>query len=392
MALTVKNTQESPWSLKGIVNRLEDGVITLSGPALAISGIIAGVDLLTGGSMLKIGWLSFIWAACLMLTLDFQVLVLGARAHQVYQSTEKSGWRKCWEIVLICLIAGAIASISVQMQAVVSKANSTTPALSIDQAAAAIGVSLNWLIWERSALVLVLIFLSGWFKERSSEPVQSGVQVQVSQQGPSMEQMLEQVFIPSVTAAIGQAVNQVNQLNQRLLEETVRQVNQVNHDILERMETMNMRRVETVIERVSVSLIQQTQPVLPVPSEASEPAISTRLSIALPKVRVADLTSVTQFNDLFNQVGEEEVADTGDTGSVGPITEQVPVPEGPVNRPLYQVSEEVNADTGARVQLYISTCLQQGFTPTLGQIMAETGCAKGTAIKYRRQLCNQQEG
>ena len=35
-------------SLRKAVYALEDAVITLSGPALAVSGIIAGVDLLTG--------------------------------------------------------------------------------------------------------------------------------------------------------------------------------------------------------------------------------------------------------------------------------------------------------------------------------------------------------
>ncbi len=55
------------WSLKTSVHHLEDGIITLSGPALAISGIIAGVDLLTGGHVLQqVSWLALVWAICLV--------------------------------------------------------------------------------------------------------------------------------------------------------------------------------------------------------------------------------------------------------------------------------------------------------------------------------------
>ncbi len=47
------------WSLKTSVHLLEDGIITLSGPALAVSGIISGVDLLTGGHVLQqVSWLA----------------------------------------------------------------------------------------------------------------------------------------------------------------------------------------------------------------------------------------------------------------------------------------------------------------------------------------------
>ncbi len=68
------------FSLKKSVAGLEDGIIVLSGPALAISGIIAGVDLVTGGNILKsMWWLSLVWAITLLLTLDFQVLCLGVR-------------------------------------------------------------------------------------------------------------------------------------------------------------------------------------------------------------------------------------------------------------------------------------------------------------------------
>src|SRR5260221_120028 len=89
------------FDLREKTNKLEDGIITLSGPALAISGIIAGVDLLTGGTwMQQAPWLTFAWAVTLLLTLDFQVLSLGARVHHIYGDSRKSGWRKAGEIAL----------------------------------------------------------------------------------------------------------------------------------------------------------------------------------------------------------------------------------------------------------------------------------------------------
>ena len=155
------------FELKTAVNWLEDAIITISGPALAISGIIAGVDLVTGGNALRnVPWLTLIWAICLLLTLDFQVLALGARAHKVYLS-EKGTGHKAFEIILACLVAAAISYVSIQMQSIIARANAA--AISIDQASAQMGINTIALIWERSALVLVLIFLSGWFREDEHE-------------------------------------------------------------------------------------------------------------------------------------------------------------------------------------------------------------------------------
>jgi hypothetical protein len=154
--------------LRSAVYALEDAVITLSGPALAVSGIIAGVDLLTGGTMLRdVGWLSLAWAICLLLTLDFQVLALGARAHKIYLS-DKGGWRKGGEVALAFLMSAGISSVSIQMQSIIAIMNSSANA-SIAGAAAQLGINLIGLTWERSALVLVLIFLSGWFREIKHE-------------------------------------------------------------------------------------------------------------------------------------------------------------------------------------------------------------------------------
>ena len=157
-------------TLKDATNHLEDAIITLSGPALAISGIIAGVDLLTGGNMLKqASWLSITWAICLLLTLDFQVLSLGARTYKAYLSAEKLTRRKVCEIVIMVLIAAAISYVSVQMQSIIARSNSAS--LDITTATMQLGINPIALIWERSALVLVLIFMSGWFREEVKQGV-----------------------------------------------------------------------------------------------------------------------------------------------------------------------------------------------------------------------------
>ena len=165
------------FNLKSSVNHLEDAIITISGPALAISGIIAGVDLVTGGhAMQNVPWLTLAWAICLLLTLDFQVLALGARAHRVYLSDSKATRRKVFEILLACLVAAGVSYVSIQMQSIIARANVAT--ISIDQAAAQMGINTIALIWERSALVLVLIFLSGWFREDDSNAAVPAPQIE----------------------------------------------------------------------------------------------------------------------------------------------------------------------------------------------------------------------
>jgi hypothetical protein len=175
-------------TLKSIVTKLENAIITLSGPAIAISGIIAGIDLLTGGSMFKnIGWLSLTWAICLLLTLDFQVLMLGARAKQIYNGDKGNGKKFC-EILAIILIAASISYVSVQMQSIIARSQTTitstdktshqyTHTISIDEATKDMGINPIALIWERSSLVLILIFMSGWLRDEDhgkAEPTQMG--------------------------------------------------------------------------------------------------------------------------------------------------------------------------------------------------------------------------
>jgi hypothetical protein len=162
-------------NLREATNRLEDGIIILSGPALAISGILAGVDLLTGGTMMThTTWLQFAWAITLLISLDFQVLALGARAHRIYQ---RRGW---WELVLAIVIAAAISYVSIQMQSIIARANSA--GLDIATATAQLGINPIALIWERSALVLVLIFLAGWLRETESEQIRPESEQEASNQ------------------------------------------------------------------------------------------------------------------------------------------------------------------------------------------------------------------
>jgi hypothetical protein len=223
--------------LKIAVNRLEDGIITLSGPALAVSGMIAGVDLVTGGNILKtVGWLSMTWAICLLLTLDFQVLALGARAHIVYLS-DKGAWRKAGEIALAVLIAAAISSVSIQMQSIIARVNSESPALSIDAATLQLGIHPIALIWERSILVLALIFLSGWFREEGDKHDEGTP--------PQCEQLPTPVLVhPPFN-----------------LEE-----------LLEKLDARYQQRIEAVIQQVKITM-EQTAVARQVPHEQAPPAL-----------------------------------------------------------------------------------------------------------------------
>lgn len=211
-------------SLDGIVHKAEDSIITLSGPALAISGIIAGIDLVTGGHVLQSQpVLTMVWAICLLLTLDFQVLALGARAHRVYLASHKSASRKAGEIILAVLVAASISYVSVQMQSIIARVNAS--GVSIDQAAAQLGINSLALIWERSALVLVLIFLSGWFRgeQSNADDASSSMSVPVAQP----------VMTPDLVAAI---------------------VDQVAAKQAQRFEAA----IEQIVTRVTITAAQQT--------------------------------------------------------------------------------------------------------------------------------------
>ncbi len=150
------------------VTRLENAIVTLSGPALATSGIIAGVDILTNNLIARYApgagaIAGLVWAICLMLTLDFQVLMLGVRARRIYASRTKSGWQKFGELVLCVAIASALGYVSLQMGSIFAHMLGTN--LTIVQAQADLGINPIALIYERSALVLVLIFISGWLRD-----------------------------------------------------------------------------------------------------------------------------------------------------------------------------------------------------------------------------------
>jgi hypothetical protein len=86
------------------------------------------------------------------------------RAHKASLS-DKSIRRKIFEIALVVIMAAAIPFVSVQMQSIIARSNSA--GVDITTATVQLGISATWLIWERSALVL--IFLSGWFREEQAK-------------------------------------------------------------------------------------------------------------------------------------------------------------------------------------------------------------------------------
>lgn len=164
-----------PTLSKG-VTRLENAIVTLSGPALATSGIIAGVDVLTNNLIARYApgagaIAGLVWAICLMLTLDFQVLMLGVRARRIYASSKKGGWQKTGELALCVAIAAALGYVSLQMGSIFARMLGTN--LTIVRAQADLGINPIALIYERSALVLLLIFLSGWLREHDAATIEA---------------------------------------------------------------------------------------------------------------------------------------------------------------------------------------------------------------------------
>jgi len=179
-------------SLKRAVAGLEDGIIVLSGPCLAVSGIVAGVDLVTGGNILRNQpGLTLAWAITLLLTLDFQVLCLGVRAHRVYGSAKPSR-QKVFEIVLAVLIAVAISYVSIQMQSIIARVNAEN--ITLDRAAMQLGINTIALIWERSTLVLVLIFMSGWLREQDEKKNETPPPASVIQQ-PTIDEIVDRLDV-----------------------------------------------------------------------------------------------------------------------------------------------------------------------------------------------------
>jgi hypothetical protein len=218
------NIKEWKPSLKAAVKRLEDSIITLSGPAIAVSGIIAGIDLVTGGTMFKdIAWLSLTWAICLLLTLDFQVLMLGAKAKRIYTATGKGWKRKALEIFVTVAIAAAISSVSVQMQSIIARSQATTVytdrsgqqhtrTLTIEEATEQMGINPVALIWERSALVLILIFMSGWLRDEESRRQDDQSQAPAAPDYNQIAEQLKDQLAPQIAALKANIIAEIKPL------------------------------------------------------------------------------------------------------------------------------------------------------------------------------------
>ena len=320
-------------SLRSAVYALEDAVITLSGPALAVSGIIAGVDLLTGGTMLKdVGWLSMAWAICLLLTLDFHVLAIGARAHRIYLS-DKSCWRKAGEIALAFLMAAGISSVSIQMQSIIAIMNSETRA-SIASAATQLGINLIGLTWERSALVLVLIFLSGWFRESEQKHKASTVERVNTANGANAHPNTD-----TTSEAITQLAQQVQQL------------------------VVSVTQITTTVTEVKTSVRQITQ-------ERGEQRSLPARTRPREHPKIVD-ARVSTFG-------------TGDEQSVQ--REQGEQAELRASRQSEQ--HELDANTGERIR----AILVSNSALSDREVAVRVGCSPSTANKWKRRLQHASEG
>ncbi len=246
-------------TLQQSVKNLEDNIITISGPALAISGIIAGIDVLTA-NVLKTylpqasSMLGVAWAVCLMLTLDFQVLTLGVKARRIYQS-DKPGKQKFAEMGLAILVAGAISYVSLQMGTIFARTLGTT--MSIDQAEALLGINPVALFYERSAMVMLLIFMSGWLRDGSETP-QSARPVAVAPTDEELRNMIAEIVKSEVQAIAQSLSSQVrNEIHVLVQNAQVTPAAQPTTQITE------VRNRDEVLEIAQIAG-QNTDPVIPV--------------------------------------------------------------------------------------------------------------------------------
>lgn len=216
-------------TLKQAVRSLEENIITISGPALAISGVIAGIDVLTSNIIRNYfpmvgNVLGVVWAVCLMLSLDFQVLTLGVKASRVYRDKQKKGKEKFWETLLCIVIAIAISYVSVQMGTIFAQSLGMGSTFTIEDAEARLGINPIWLFYERSALVMLLIFMSGWLRDVEMSPENA------TQATPAP--------MPGQQSELAEALKQIAEMNrqqfeamqvaqQQALQVTVAQVTQV---------------------------------------------------------------------------------------------------------------------------------------------------------------------
>src|SRR6266702_3472666 len=222
--------QDTKRTLKQYVRSLEENIITISGPALAISGVIAGIDVLTANIIKNYfpivgNILGVVWAICLMLTLDFQVLTLGVKASRVYRDAQKKFWQKALEMLLAVVFACAIGFVSVQMGTIFAQSLGTN--YTIEQAEAKLNINPTNLFYERSAMVMLLIFMSGWLRdvEMEDSPENATQAVSAPLQGSQQSELAE--ALKQIAEMNRQQFEAMQAAQQQALQVTVAQVTQV---------------------------------------------------------------------------------------------------------------------------------------------------------------------
>jgi hypothetical protein len=217
-------------TLKQAVRSLEENIITISGPALAISGVIAGIDVLTS-NIIRTNFpmvgnvLGVVWAFCLMISLDFQVLTLGVKASRLYRDVNKKGWAKFGEVLLCVLFACAISYVSVQMGTIFAQSLGMGTTFTIEDAEARLGINSVWLLYERSALVMLLIFMSGWLRDVEMGPENATQAASAPLQGSQQSELAE--ALKQIAEMNRQQFEAMQAAQQQALQVTVAQVTQV---------------------------------------------------------------------------------------------------------------------------------------------------------------------
>lgn len=141
--------------ISGFLTWIESLITLISGPMLTVGGIIALVDLLTDGALqVNVPWILYLWAISQAIGVDGQLI--GSAAKSARMAFEKRWPSFLFEFLLMALL-GYIA-----LLATIVFGYQQTFHLTTTQALARLGMdSVSWL-WQRSAVAVFLIMLSGW--------------------------------------------------------------------------------------------------------------------------------------------------------------------------------------------------------------------------------------
>lgn len=245
-----------------------------------------------------------------------------------------------------------------------------------------------------------------------------GVQSEIPQVVQSQVQGVVQSLVPGIVQGVVQQV--VQGVVQQVVQEVVQSQSQI---IVSEMQSLVQEVVQSQLENVQsqfkhvVNAIpgavqdlvsEQVQPLVQVVEEGNNTNALQELAERIQEVSttvsemrttITEVRTVRQITESRPKVARSRVVETEpplklvQSGSSGGSskTKREPVSEL-ANKPASEPpSEPASEPVDVRVQRFILEQIEQGIKPSLSQIMNQCKCSKNTAIRYRRELLDNQE-